>query len=74
MDLLVLVAMTFLNNEVLTFQRKVYALHDKVDNNLSSITLDKIVRTLKQKYRSLVSQGLWSPAEGKEKDIEAKVA
>jgi hypothetical protein len=74
MDLLVLVATTCLNSEVLIFQLKASALYDKVDNDPSFITLDKIVRTLNQKYWSLLSQGLWSPAEGKQKDLGAKVA
>jgi hypothetical protein len=49
MDLSVLVAMTFLKSEVLTFQLKALALHDKVDNNPLAITPDESVRTLKQK-------------------------
>jgi hypothetical protein len=39
--------MTFLNSEVLTFQLKAFALHDKADDDPSSITPDEIVRTLK---------------------------
>jgi hypothetical protein len=73
-DLSVLVATTFLNSEVLTFQLKASALHDKTDDDPSSVTPDEIVRVLKQKYRSLLSQGLWTPADGKQKDLEAEVA
>jgi hypothetical protein len=70
----VLVASAFLDSDILTFQLRVSVLHNKVDGYPSSQMADQIERTLKQKYRSLLSQGLWTLAECKQKDIEAEVA
>jgi hypothetical protein len=73
-DLSLLVATAFLDSNILKFQLRALALHDKVDEYLSSQMADKIVRTLKQKWQSLHSQGLWTLAEGKHKDIGHEAA
>jgi hypothetical protein len=57
-DLSVLMARAFLERDVLTFSFRALALHNKVDDEPSSQMADQIVRTLWQKYRSLLSQGL----------------
>jgi len=66
-DLSSIVAVCFLQCDVLEFRLKAIALHDEVDNNADAHTCAAIVRTLKSKYRALKGQGLWTPADTQKK-------
>ena len=58
-DLSTLVATVFIDCKVLDFQMKAKVFHDLVGINPKYMSIDEIIWTLKTKFRSLNSQGLW---------------
>ena len=62
-DLYTLVATAFIECKVLAFQQKATYLYGLFDRKTKTLHVDKIIRTLKTKLRSLKSQGMWSPIE-----------
>ena len=56
--------------KVLDFHMKDTWLHDVVYSNPKSLSVDEIIRKLKTKFRSLKSQGLWSPSKIRKLETE----
>ena len=57
-DLYKLVDTDFIDCKVLALQLKTTGLHELVDSNPKAISEYKIIRTLKNKFQSLMDQGL----------------
>ena len=65
-----LVATSFMDCQVLSFQLKDTELHYLFIINPKALSENEIARNLKNKFRFLKDQGLWSPAESKKVDTE----
>ena len=73
-DLSTLVADAFIYCKVLELKLKSTDLHDLVVSKPQYLSADEIIRTLKNKLRSLKDRGLWSPPKGKKLDTEVGIA
>ena len=59
-ELYTLVAISFIDCNIMAFHMKTTCLHNLVDSNPKSLSSDDIIHTLKNKFHSLKAQGLWS--------------
>lgn len=62
-DLASLVAVTFIDSDVLPFNIEAMRMHNLVDKDPKAMAWQDIVEENKEKYRSLVSQSLWTPKD-----------
>ena len=68
-DLSTLVATSFIDYKVLEFKLNDTCLHGLVGSNAKALSADEIIRTLKNKFRSLNAEILRSPSEANKLDM-----
>ena len=59
-DLSTLIDASFIDCKLMNFQMKTTGLNDLVDRKPKDLSADEIIRTLKNKFRFLKYQELWS--------------